>query len=45
MNCTHYSDHEEAPLSQTRTVGLCGYVDSIQRPISISILPPVAAAV
>ncbi len=25
MNCTHYSDHEEAPLSQTRTVGLCGY--------------------
>ncbi len=28
MNCTHYSDHEadqEAPLSQTHTVGLCGY--------------------
>ncbi len=25
MNCTHYSDHEEAPLSQTRTIGLCGY--------------------
>ncbi len=25
MNCTHYNDHEEAPLSQTRTVGLCGY--------------------
>ncbi len=25
MICTHYSDHEDAPLSQMRTVGLCGY--------------------
>ncbi len=25
INCTHYIDHEDAPLSQTRTVGLCGY--------------------
>ncbi len=25
INCTHYIDHEEAPLSQMRTVGLCGY--------------------
>ncbi len=25
MNCTHYSNHEEPPLSQMRTVGLCGY--------------------
>ncbi len=41
INCINYSDHEEGPLSQTRTVGYSRY--SIQLPISSYILPPAGA--